>query len=228
MLLVAFALAIVLLIALAINADIGQLLGLTQAQTASAIPLVVILMLVASALVHRRHRLRDIAGGFAIWALIGAILFAGYTFRDDLSRVGLRLVGALQPGTAIIDPNTGNVHVSRSIGGSFFIETSVNGADMPMIFDTGASAVVLSAQDARRAGIDTEMLRYSVPVQTANGVGSAAAVTLDEVRVGNIIRHNVRAFVVEESALEASLLGMTFLETLSRYTVSRDSLELHD
>jgi aspartyl protease family protein len=34
--------------------------------------------------------------------------------------------------------------------------------------------------------------------------------------------------VVEDNALETSLLGMTFLETLSRYTVSQDSLELHN
>jgi len=38
----------------------------------------------------------------------------------------------------------------------------------------------------------------------------------------------VVAFVTEAEALETSLLGMTFLETLSRYSVTQNSLELAD
>ena len=41
-------------------------------------------------------------------------------------------------------------------------------------------------------------------------------------------RRNVRAFVAERGAMEGSLLGMTFLETLSSYSVSGDRLELAD
>ena len=65
-------------------------------------------------------------------------------------------------------------------------------------------------------------------VSTANGTGRAAAVTLDRVEVGGIVRNNVRAFVAERDALETSLLGMTYLSTLSRYAVSGNSLELVD
>jgi len=65
-------------------------------------------------------------------------------------------------------------------------------------------------------------------VQTANGTGWAAAITLDNISIGNITRDRIRGFVVQDGALETSLVGMTFLETLSRYTVSQDSLELHD
>lgn len=228
MLFVAFALVITVGIALAINADIGTLIGLSQEQTARAIPLVVILMLVASALVHRRHRLGEIVSGFAIWIAIGAVLVGGYAYRYELSQIGQRMMGALQPGAAIVDPETGNVHVSRSFGGSFRIDSSVNGTDIPMIFDTGATAVVLSQGDAQAAGLDTARLDYSIPVQTANGTGAAASIVLEEIRVGNIVRRGVRGYVVQDGALETSLLGMTFLETLSRYTVSQDSLEMHD
>ena len=152
----------------------------------------------------------------------------GYTYRGDIERMGQRVFGALQPGAAIVDPQTGNVHISRSFGGSFSINTTINGTEVPMIFDTGASAVVLSHADAVSAGIDTKSLRYTIPVQTANGTGTAASIRIDQIEVGNIVRRNIRAFVVEDNALETSLLGMTFLETLSRYTVSQDSLELHD
>lgn len=228
MLFVAFAILITVGIALAINADFGSFLGLTQDQTARAIPLVIILTLLASALVGRRHRLGEIVSGFVVWIAIGAVFFVGYALRDDFPRIAQRLMGELQPGAAIIDPETGNVQINRSFGGSFRVDTEVNGAAIPMIFDTGASAVVLSAADARRAGIDTASLNFTLPVQTANGTGFAAPVTLDRIEVGNIARTRIRAFVAQEDALDTSLLGMTFLETLSRYTVTRDALEMHD
>lgn len=228
MLFVAFAILIVIGLAIAISADAGALFGLTQSETARAIPLVVIGTLLASALVGRRHKLGEIVSAFVIWLAIGAVLVVGYTYRGDLQQMSQRVMGALQPGAAIVDPQTGNVHVSRAFGGSFRIDTQVNGVDVPMIFDTGASAIVLSFADAQTAGIDTSSLMFSVPVQTANGTGRAAPIRIKELQVGNIVRQNLRAFIVERNALETSLLGMTFLETLSRYTVSQDSLEMHD
>ena len=93
---------------------------------------------------------------------------------------------------------------------------------------TGASAVVLTQSDAERIGLATDALDYSVPVSTANGTGRAATVTLDRVEVGGIVRNNIRAFVAERGALDGSLLGMTFLSTLSRYSVTGDKLELAD
>jgi len=53
-------------------------------------------------------------------------------------------------------------------------------------------------------------------------------VTLDRIEVGQIARRNVRAFVAEDGALQGSLLGMSFLETLSRYAVEGNRLELAD
>ena len=79
-----------------------------------------------------------------------------------------------------------------------------------------------------RPGIATETLRYNIPVQTANGTGRAAGVTLDRIEVGGIARNRVRAFVAEQGALDTSLLGMTYLSTLTRYAVSGNSLELVD
>lgn len=227
MLFVAFAIIIVAGIALAISSDFGAVLGLTQQETARAIPLVIIGTLIASAVIGRKHRIGEIVSAFAIWIAMGAILVVGYTYRSDLQRIGQRVVGALQPGAAIVDAQTGNVHIARSFGGSFRIDALINGSHTPMIFDTGASAVVLSKADAEAAGIETASLDYSIPVQTANGTGRAAPIRIKQIEIGNIVRYDIRAFIVEGNALDTSLLGMTFLETLSRYTVSQDYLELH-
>ncbi|GGA49026.1 retropepsin-like aspartic protease family protein [Pelagibacterium lentulum] len=228
MLFVAFAILIMVGIALAISADLGAVVGLTQNQAARIIPLLIILTLVASAVVGRRHRIGEIIAGFAIWAAIGALLILGYSYRDDFSRVGQRIMGELQPGVAIVEADGQRVRINRSFGGSFRVNTAINGVEVPMIFDTGATAVVLTRADARRVGIDIDRLSYTVPVQTANGLATAAGVTLDSMRIGSIDRSRIRAFVLPQGALETSLLGMTFLDTLSRFSVSQDLLELEN
>ena len=48
---------------------------------------------------------------------------------------------------------------------------------------TGASSVVIRAEDARKIGLDPDKLDYSVPISTANGSSRAAQVTLDRLAV---------------------------------------------
>jgi len=54
----------------------------------------------------------------------------------------------------------------------------------------------------------------------------AAAVTIDRLAVGPIERRNLKALVAPEGVLDQSLLGMTFLDTLSGYSISGDRLVL--
>jgi aspartyl protease family protein len=161
---------------------------------------------------------------------VGIFSIAGltYAYRDELTGIAARVAGEFQPGVAMVDAEAGVATFRRGIGGHFEIRATVNGHTTPMIFDTGASAVVLTIADARAAGIDIDRLSFTLPVSTANGTGRAARVRLDQIEVGGIVRRNVTAFVTEADALQQSLLGMTFLETLSRYSVSQNSLELQD
>ena len=86
--------------------------------------------------------------------------------------------------------------------------------------------VVLTAADARKAGIDTRGLDYDVPVATANGSALAAELRLDQIAVGPIVMRRIPALVAKPGALEESLLGMSFLERLKSYTVERGRLIL--
>jgi aspartyl protease family protein len=63
-------------------------------------------------------------------------------------------------------------------------------------------------------------------VSTANGQAAAAEVRLDEVRVGSIVRQDVRAMV--SRGLSGSLLGMSFFSSLSRVAMESDELILED
>jgi aspartyl protease family protein len=228
MIFIGIALLVAAGLVLLISADAGSLVGLGQMQTAQLIPLVVLLIIFAGGLFTRRHRASELVGGLFLWAGLFAVAMVTYAYRDELLGVVGRVAGEFQPGMALVDSATGTSTFRRGMSGHFEVSATINGHTTPMIFDTGASAVVLTVQDARAAGVNVEGLRYTVPVSTANGQGMAARTRLDSIQVGGIVRRNLTAFVTEDGALETSLLGMTFLETLSQYSVTQNSLELVD
>lgn len=112
----------------------------------------------------------------------------------------------------------------KSPDGHFWAEGAVNGRQVRFLVDTGASAVALTPEDARRLGV-LQGLDYSVEVSTANGKTRAARVVLDSVSVAGARVAGVEAFVVEKG-LDHSLLGMTYLGRLSRFEATQGSLIL--
>lgn len=228
MIFIGIALVVAAGLALLISADAGALVGLSQAQTAQLIPLLVILIVFAGGLFTRRRKLGELVGSLLLWAGIFGVAAVTYAYRDELTGMAARVAGEFRPGVAMVDSEQGLATFRRGIGGHFELNATINGHTTPMIFDTGASAVVLTIADAEAAGIATDNLSFTIPVSTANGTGRAARVRLERIEVGGIVREGVVAFVTEANALEQSLLGMTFLETLSRYSVTQNSLELAD
>jgi aspartyl protease family protein len=53
-------------------------------------------------------------------------------------------------------------------------------------------------------------------------------VPLQEIKIGNIVRYDLRALVSQAGQLNGSLLGMNFMNSLSAYSVQRDQLILTD
>jgi clan AA aspartic protease (TIGR02281 family) len=127
-----------------------------------------------------------------------------------------------RPGAA---PSHDTVTTTR-YQGNFFFQTEVNGAAMPMMFDTGARWVALRAEDAERAGIDVASLNFSVRTMTANGVGSAAPVTIRLMRIGGITRANIQALVMRPGTLAFNLLGQSFMSTMAGFNTEGDRLTL--
>lgn len=101
--------------------------------------------------------------------------------------------------------------------GHFHSEGRVNGGAVRVVVDTGATAVILSAQDANRLGIDYRKGPRG-RIQTANGIAAAWRVTLDRVRLGAIELSQVDAVVIENGP-DVVLLGMSFL---NRVEMRRD------
>jgi aspartyl protease family protein len=164
------------------------------------------------------------------WAALGLSLVAVYSYRGELIPFAGRLAGELIPGSAmIVEENPGGpveVKIRKRLDGHFTAKVEVNGKPISMIVDTGASTVVLRPEDAKKAGIDTSGLSYTVPVLTANGRTIAARVRLDSVSLGPLTRQKVETLVAQPDALTESLLGMSFLSRLRSYEFSGDFLTL--
>lgn len=119
----------------------------------------------------------------------------------------------------------GELTVRADGSGHFLVESVINGEDMRLLVDTGASTLVLSSADAARLGIDIHNLTFTERYQTANGVALGAPVTLREFRIGSFSLHDVRATVMA-SPMPISLLGMSVLSRFAEHEMRGDKLVL--
>ncbi len=120
---------------------------------------------------------------------------------------------------------SGEASIAKSPDGHFWADAEVDGHPVHFLVDTGATAVALTADDARALGIDPDSLTYSYTVTTANGPARAAAVKLGMVSVGRAEVADVDAFVIDKG-LQTSLLGMTYLGRLTTFEATQDALVL--
>lgn len=121
--------------------------------------------------------------------------------------------------------DAGDASIAKSPDGHYWADAEVDGQQIHFLVDTGATAVALTADDARRLGFDPTSLAYRFTVQTANGPARAAEVKLNVVSVGRAQVVDVDAFVIDKG-LPTSLLGMTYLGRLSKFEATQNALVL--
>lgn len=112
------------------------------------------------------------------------------------------------------------VRILRDNHGSYLTVGSINGRNVDMLLDTGASAVAMSSVEAKRLGIQYWLSGTKTMVNTASGMASAYSVTLDRVQVGSISLNSVRALVIEGGSPTKVLLGMSFLNRVEMTNLS--------
>jgi aspartyl protease family protein len=104
--------------------------------------------------------------------------------------------------------------------GHFLGEGYINGSPVKFLVDTGATTIALSSKEARRLGLkylggDTGL------VQTAGGNIKAYRTSLNTVRLGGIVMHQVEAVVLDGDSPSVVLLGMS---VLNRVQMERDGM----
>lgn len=117
-------------------------------------------------------------------------------------------------------------YVSKGKDGHYWAWARIDGRAVRVLVDTGATSVALTPDDARRIGVDLDLLVYNRDVNTAQGMTHAAPITLSHVSVDGADVTKVDALVVPQG-LSASLLGMSYLGRLESFNANRQGMVLH-
>lgn len=181
-------------------------------------------LLAVSAIAFSRTPMKTHARNALIWLAIFIAVIVGVSFWQEWRGLGSRVAGSLMPGRVIEEGQA--IWVQRAQDGQFWLIGEVNGSEIRFMVDTGASVVVLTMEDAERAGIMVGPADFTGFAQTANGTVAVAPVRIATLAVGRITELDVPA-IVNGGELGASLLGMSFLSRLSGFEVRGDRLYLN-
>ena len=173
----------------------------------------------------RRVRMIPLVKIGLAWAAIFSGIIIAYGNRDVLQSAWATLRGEIAPTIAVARVE-GEVELRKAFDGHFRAVAKINGANVGMLIDTGASIVLLSYEDAVNAGLSPQTLDFSMPVTTANGRSFVAPVTIDTLTIGSVGLDNVRAAVAQPGKIHSSLLGMSFIGRLQETSFRQDRLIL--
>lgn len=123
-------------------------------------------------------------------------------------------VGSSSTSASTSDGVNNPVHLYADSRGHFFGNLSINGASLKYLVDSGATTVAMNSADAKFAKIDYKKGTKS-RASTANGVVDVYLVTLNTLKIGTIILHNIQASVIEGGSPAYVLLGMSVQNRLN-------------
>lgn len=165
----------------------------------------------------QRRNMGQMARYLAIWGFVFLGLIVAIGLWNDIS-------STIAPRQSVLQ--TGAIEVPRASDGHFYLTLDVNGIPTRFIVDTGATSIVLSQEDAERAGIDLSALIFTGRASTANGTVNTAPTRIESLSLGGIEDKNVRA-IVNAGEMDGSLLGMSYLNHFSRLEIVDGRLILY-
>ena len=178
--------------------------------------LILLLFIGAGLLFGSREKLSTSLMQAAIWVLVFCGVLIAYGFKDTLKQQFVPSQGV---------QNAGEFEIMRGNDRHFHLTLLVNGTPIKFIVDTGASDIVLTQNDAKRAGIDMGSLAFLGRARTANGIVKTAETLIDEVVLGNRVDSDIPASV-NGGEMFNSLLGMSYLNRFSEIAIRGDRLIL--
>jgi aspartyl protease family protein len=116
------------------------------------------------------------------------------------------------------------VVLRRQPDGHFYADAQINGATVHMLVDTGATAIALSRDDARKAGIGTSIGMPGIVGEGAGGAVKGEYVTLDRISLGEEAAVGMPAIVLDGGG--RSLLGQAFLSKFASVEIRGDTMVL--
>jgi aspartyl protease family protein len=183
-----------------------------------AIYYILLIVLVASSLIGMRLPLGRVLKMVLAWVAIFGVVFVLFSFRSEFSSIGQRL-RAEATGTPIVAGEALRIPISDD--GHFWVTAKLNGQDVRLMVDSGASVTTVSRNIAESAGMPTD--GYEGVVSTANGQVTVTR-SRAHLRLASIDRPEMAVHINE--ADDVNLLGMNFLSSLNGWGVEGNYLVL--
>lgn len=117
------------------------------------------------------------------------------------------------------------VVLQREADGHFYADVQIDGGNVRMLVDTGASVVALTAADAAAMGLEWSEDDVAQVAQGASGPVYGVNAQIDRMSVGGNEATDVRAIIITQGAA-MSLLGQSYLSTLGSVRIAGDSMVL--
>jgi aspartyl protease family protein len=143
---------------------------------------------------------------------------------EFVAKAEIRTAQTVEPSTEVLLGR--KVRIAADRFGHFTADFKLNGRGIDAMVDTGATLVAMNLSTARRVGIRVMPANFKYKVKTANGETRAARATIERLQIGRISVENVDAVVLDDDALEETLIGVSFLNRLAKYQVENGALLL--
>ena len=121
---------------------------------------------------------------------------------------------------------SGEERIDMNAQGHFIAQFRMNGRPVEAMVDTGATMVAINRSTARRLGINVVPADFKYVVSTANGKIKVARAIIQSVEFGDVRVRDVEAAVLDDKALQGTLMGMSFLRELKSFRVEDSELIL--
>jgi aspartyl protease family protein len=121
---------------------------------------------------------------------------------------------------------SGEERLDMNAQGHFIAQFRMNGRPVEAMVDTGATMVAINKSTARRLGINVVPADFKYSVSTANGQTKVARAVIATIEIGGVRVRDVEAAVLDDRALDGTLLGMSFLRQLKSFRVEDNELIL--
>lgn len=191
-------------------------------ETVNVIWILAALILAVSGLSARRIGFGAMVRSLIGWAVVIGIVYAVVVHRDRVEAVVATIGERFGIGAQSVEGDT--VRITMGADGHFWARAMLNGVPKRLLIDSGATITALSADTAKRAGIETGG-GLPVSITTANGTISAERGRIETVRIGTLETRDL-GVVVSPAFGEVDVLGMNFLSRLGSWRVEGRTLIL--
>lgn len=152
--------------------------------------------------------------------IIGRNFFKNYRIKVDpvAAQITLTPAGGSASRGALTVP------LARA-GSQLLIPVSVNGRSVKMLFDTGADGITFSEQQAASINLNIPVNAKRELHLGVAGLVEGVGFTVSEIRLGPIVKQNVKVSVIKSPGMPYPLLGGDYFRD-SSYTIDEEHSEL--